>query len=148
MLVSLLSRHQLPSGLGSLSRLEEIDVERNQLSGKLPDTLTRLTKLKKLWLAENNFRGPLPVDVLEALTSLKVIRQKQCTLGLELLCVFCNARCVVAILSFLWVHLHTRVLLCQDLRFYGNKFDQWTAGSGAAMRTVSVPKSLDDFTPR
>ena len=43
------------------------------MSGKLPDTLTRLTNLKKLWLAENNFRGPLPVDVLEALTSLKVI---------------------------------------------------------------------------
>ena len=65
--------HQLSSGLGSLSRLEEIDLERNQLNGKLPDTLTRLTSLKKLWLAENNFRGPLPVDVLEALTSLKVI---------------------------------------------------------------------------
>jgi hypothetical protein len=36
----------------------------------------------------------------------------------------------------------------QDLRLYGNKFDQWTARGGAAMRTVSKPKSLDDFTPR
>ena len=36
----------------------------------------------------------------------------------------------------------------KDLRFYGNKFDEWTASKCGVMRTVSKPKDVDDYTPR
>jgi len=46
---------ELPNGLGSLISLEELDLEDNLISGSLPPTLTKLTNLKKLHIANNEF---------------------------------------------------------------------------------------------
>ena len=65
----------LPSEIGNLTELEELDIENNRLDGSLPvDTMIKLSKLQKLNLSENNFSGPLPVDLKEQLEKLSDLR--------------------------------------------------------------------------
>jgi len=65
----------LPSGLGSLAELEELDLERNRIGGELPgEGMAKLLKLKRLRVNGNRLRGPLPVNFLDVLTKLKDIR--------------------------------------------------------------------------
>ncbi|CAI5473143.1 unnamed protein product [Closterium sp. Yama58-4] len=49
----------LPSGLGKLTRLNELYLHRNGLSGPV-SVLTSLTKLNRLLLGDNNFNGSFP----------------------------------------------------------------------------------------
>ncbi|KAL6899562.1 hypothetical protein ACP4OV_006220 [Aristida adscensionis] len=46
-----------PAGFGNCTKLEELDVELNSISGSLPDDLFRLQSLKKLSLQENQLSG-------------------------------------------------------------------------------------------
>ena len=63
---------QLPSELGDLAALEELDLSYNQLSGELPPELGHLTNLESLSLYENQLSGPLPPELgdLGALANL------------------------------------------------------------------------------
>ena len=63
---------QLPSELGDLAALEELDLSYNQLSGELPPELGHLANLESLSLYENQLSGPLPPELgdLGALANL------------------------------------------------------------------------------
>jgi Leucine-rich repeat (LRR) protein len=47
----------LPSAIGQLTLLEELDLEMNYFTGTIPDELYELTSLRKLWLFGNMFTG-------------------------------------------------------------------------------------------
>ncbi|KAF3946325.1 hypothetical protein CMV_027397 [Castanea mollissima] len=49
----------VPPALGKLVNLENLTLSANNLSGELPVTLTKLTKLKEL-ISSNNFTGRMP----------------------------------------------------------------------------------------
>ncbi|KAL7215787.1 hypothetical protein ACSBR1_027852 [Camellia fascicularis] len=46
--------------IGNLINLEQLDVSRNMLSGKIPSTLGSCVKLRFLFIQSNNFWGTLP----------------------------------------------------------------------------------------
>ncbi|KAJ3263113.1 hypothetical protein HDU77_011296, partial [Chytriomyces hyalinus] len=50
----------LPSGLYNLTTLTSINLERNQISGTLPNSISNLANLKQLRLGNNAFSGSLP----------------------------------------------------------------------------------------
>ncbi|TPX76945.1 hypothetical protein CcCBS67573_g01770 [Chytriomyces confervae] len=50
----------LPTGLYNLTTLTSINLERNQISGTLPNSISNLANLKQLRLANNAFSGSLP----------------------------------------------------------------------------------------
>ncbi|XP_044421291.1 receptor-like protein 6 [Triticum aestivum] len=52
---------RLPSALSNLTNLIILDCRCSGLSGKIP-WLTSLTRLEIVWLAGNNFTGPVPLD--------------------------------------------------------------------------------------
>ncbi|KAF8028851.1 hypothetical protein BT93_E1501 [Corymbia citriodora subsp. variegata] len=63
----------IPRELGNISTLLELDVEINQLSGPLPPELGNLSQLCILYLTSNNFTGELPQRFAE-LTALQGLR--------------------------------------------------------------------------
>ena len=63
----------LPTELGDLSALEQLDLQNNALSGALPDELANLTNLTSLLLNESRaLTGPLP-DGLRELSGLETV---------------------------------------------------------------------------
>ncbi|KAG6595101.1 hypothetical protein SDJN03_11654, partial [Cucurbita argyrosperma subsp. sororia] len=60
----------IPSGLGSCSLLESLDISKNNLSGELPiDVFAKMSSLKRLSMSDNKFFGVLS-DSLSQLTTL------------------------------------------------------------------------------
>ena len=63
----------LPTALGDLSELEQLDLQDNDLSGALPSELANLTNLTSLLLTESRaLTGPLP-DGLRQLSDLETV---------------------------------------------------------------------------
>ena len=63
----------LPTALGDLSELEQLDLQDNDLSGALPSELANLTNLTSLLLTESRaLTGPLP-DGLRELSDLETV---------------------------------------------------------------------------
>ena len=63
----------LPTELGDLSALEQLNLQNNALSGALPDELANLTNLTSLLLNESRaLTGPLP-DGLRELSGLETV---------------------------------------------------------------------------
>ena len=60
----------LPSSIGELVKLEQLDLSHNQLTGPLPSSLGNLTRLESLLLGQNKLAGHLPSS-LGNLTRLK-----------------------------------------------------------------------------
>jgi len=52
----------IPSDLGSLTGLVELDLRSNQLSGEIPLTLADLSSLAYLYLNDNQLSGPIPLQ--------------------------------------------------------------------------------------
>ncbi len=53
----------LPTSIGALIHLEELDLSGNDLSGAIPPELTNLANLSTLYLAGNRLRGCLPASL-------------------------------------------------------------------------------------
>ena len=60
----------IPDSISKLVKLKSLDLSHNQLSGKIPPGLGELTQLTKLDLSNNNFEGDVPIS-LGNLTNLK-----------------------------------------------------------------------------
>ena len=63
----------LPEEVGSLAKIEHLDLEFNEISGPLPESLGNLTSLTSLYLGWNNFRGTIPAS-LGNLTQMEYLR--------------------------------------------------------------------------
>ena len=63
---------QLPAALGDLSELTNLTLTKNELSGPILDSLSRLSRLQRLDLGRNRLTGPLPswLGNLSELTNL------------------------------------------------------------------------------
>ena len=62
------------SGIGSLSSLEELALNGNNLSGAIPPSLVNLAgTLQELSLGGNSFSGPFPLELILALTNLEFV---------------------------------------------------------------------------
>ncbi|KAL3801073.1 hypothetical protein HJC23_002366 [Cyclotella cryptica] len=66
----------VPSKIGQLTSLEELDLEMNYFTGQLPDELYNLSNLKKLWLFGNMITGQLSPN-LSKMSSLNVLDLSQ-----------------------------------------------------------------------
>jgi len=66
----------IPPALGSLTRLETLDFERNTLAGPIPPELGRLASLRSLILGVNRLTGGIPPE-LGALADLEVLRLRR-----------------------------------------------------------------------
>ena len=53
----------IPSELGSLSRLERLELHGNALTGSIPPELGRLSNLERLELQRNELAGPIPPEL-------------------------------------------------------------------------------------
>ncbi|KAK2368139.1 Leucine-rich repeat transmembrane protein kinase [Trifolium repens] len=62
---------QIPSEIGDIVTLQELNFEDNRLEGPLPSSLGNLKNLQKFMLSANNFTGPIP----EAFGNLKNLTQ-------------------------------------------------------------------------
>ncbi|XP_071727316.1 LRR receptor-like serine/threonine-protein kinase ER2 [Rutidosis leptorrhynchoides] len=68
----------IPDQIGLLSKLVELSLRGNWLTGPIPPSLTDLTQLTDLHLSWNNFTGPIPPSLtnLTRLTDLDLSRNK------------------------------------------------------------------------
>ena len=62
----------IPDAMGNLAGLKRLRLSRNDLTGSIPDSLGRLTELEYLGLSSNELTGPIPVE-LGALTNLGAV---------------------------------------------------------------------------
>ena len=62
----------IPAGLGNLTGLIYLNLHLNELTGKIPSTLTRLETLQQLFLGYNGISGPIPFQ-LGLLTNLNLL---------------------------------------------------------------------------
>ncbi|XP_071733734.1 uncharacterized protein [Rutidosis leptorrhynchoides] len=68
---------KIPAGLlANLTQLTHLDLSLNNFMGSIPPSLTNLTQLRYLYLSRNNFTGPIPPS-LTNLTQLTVIDLSQ-----------------------------------------------------------------------
>jgi hypothetical protein len=83
---------RIPSQLGSLHRLKELHLESNKLTGQVPSHIGLLKLLKNMYVYENQLMGAMPAEICglakdEQLGSL----QADCTSG-DIQC-FCCTKC-------------------------------------------------------
>jgi Leucine-rich repeat (LRR) protein len=67
-----LSGSSIPSEIGNLSNLEELNLGFDDLSGTIPNSIWNLSNLVKLILEENDLSGSIPEDI-ENLTNIELI---------------------------------------------------------------------------
>ena len=60
----------VPSSIGNLTHLQDLDMEYNQLSGQLPDSFDNLKAMVQLGLGGNSFTGPLPTSICSVVSSV------------------------------------------------------------------------------
>jgi len=53
----------IPSGIGNLTNLENLDVSQNQITGTIPVEISQLTNLYSLNLSLNNLSGSIPTEI-------------------------------------------------------------------------------------
>ncbi|KAJ3414783.1 hypothetical protein HDV05_006030 [Chytridiales sp. JEL 0842] len=63
----------LDEQIGTLTSLEQLDIQKTDMSGPLPQSLGNLRRLKLLVLSENKFNGTIP-DTIGQLTLLETLR--------------------------------------------------------------------------
>jgi len=68
----------LPTTLGLLTMLEELNVRGNSLSGDIPSQLSDLTALVELDLNGNDYTGPLPGGIVSSIPSLQYLDLGDC----------------------------------------------------------------------
>ena len=77
-----LSLHQnglsgpIPSEFGNLTELRSLALYRNELTGPIPSELGNLADLEQLWLSSNSLTGPIPAE-LGRLTELTALALQQ-----------------------------------------------------------------------
>ncbi|GAV84967.1 LOW QUALITY PROTEIN: Pkinase domain-containing protein/LRR_1 domain-containing protein/LRR_6 domain-containing protein/LRR_8 domain-containing protein, partial [Cephalotus follicularis] len=62
----------IPLGIGNLINLELLELQTNILTGSIPPSIVKLTKLQKLFIRETNVSGEIPVSIGN-LTSLDIL---------------------------------------------------------------------------
>ena len=62
----------IPSEIGNLTSLRDLELDDNQLSGTIPSEIGNLTSLSTLWLFDNQLSGPIPSEIGN-LTSLSIL---------------------------------------------------------------------------
>jgi len=62
----------IPSDIGNLTDLQELELDRNQLNGTIPTDIGNLTNLQELELDRNHLIGTIPTDIGN-LTNLQVL---------------------------------------------------------------------------
>ena len=67
----------MPASVGSLSELEDFDVEYNSMTGQLPRSILNLTGLVEIGLGGNQFDGELP----SGMCGLPALRGPACDLS-------------------------------------------------------------------
>ena len=55
----------IPTELGQLTKLKDLNLSRNQLTGEIPTELGLLTKLKWLYLSGNQLTGETPPELIK-----------------------------------------------------------------------------------
>lgn len=69
-------RGSIPESIGNLTKLESFDVgNNNNLCGKLPDSLARLTALKNLLIQSNGFEDLTVLNAMPATTNMNFVNQ-------------------------------------------------------------------------
>ena len=63
----------MPASLGKCAKLEVLDLQQNQLTGRVPAILGKCAKLTRLKLNANQLEGAVPASELAALTALTVL---------------------------------------------------------------------------
>lgn len=66
----------IPSDVGKLSLLEELEARGNRLDGTIPTEIAKLSYLKVLSIRENLITGTIPIEI-GALTALEVLQLRQ-----------------------------------------------------------------------
>jgi len=74
---------EIPSDIGSLTKLKYLDISKNQLSEKIPTTIENLVELENLYLNENQLTGTIPSGIGK-LTKLETLWLSNNTLSGEI----------------------------------------------------------------
>lgn len=71
---------QIPGWLGHLPELRQLDLQRNSITGTLPETLSLLSNLLYLNVKDNlDLGGSIPLDALSKLTKLNRLSLVHCS---------------------------------------------------------------------
>jgi hypothetical protein len=74
----------IPTSLGNISALEQLDLARNKLSGHIPKELSKLYGLEVLDVSFNNLCGPIPKGTQFSTFSTSSFQRNKCLYGCPL----------------------------------------------------------------